>query len=290
MQSAGSAARAEMEATCFKRRVPCAIACIVAIGAFLLAFNLRLPALPYPLVGSLLPYDEKVSEAAMDGSAWWPYSVHVLLAAWSFHFIRRLVEVLFVHEFLRTTSVTLCALSPAYYGLFGLWIGWSMNYHWSWRVYSAPVVPLMVPALVMFVIGEIGNSVCHAVLRAHRRFKLDEEASSLSGDVEDQKPLQQRQISSSTTSSTASFTLPDECCFRFVTCPHYAFELISWVGFAAATCTLASLVFLVCNIAILGVLTKRRHAAYAHSVTLTGETGGSSSSTRVRHALIPRVL
>lgn len=269
--SASSSSSTEMS-SCVSRRVPCAIACIVAIISFLVAFNVRLPQLPYPLVGSLLPYNEDVG-----GNAWWPFSIHILLAAWAFHFIRRLVEILFVHEYLRTTDNVICYLAPFYYLLFGLWIGFAMNFHWSWRVYSAPVLPIIVPALIVFIVGEIGNSVCHAILRAHRRYKIDAESE----DGEDQKPLNNQQL---------VLSLPDECCFRFVSCPHYLFEIVSWIGFAAATCTLASLVFLVCNTIIVVVLAKRRHASYMRDAAQRTDKVTVSELFTVRHALIPKIL
>lgn len=56
--------------------------------------------------------------------------------------------------------------------------------------------------------------------------------------------------------------LPRSMLFEYVSCPHYLFEIISWLGFALVTQTFASTLFAVAVIAILALWASERHDNY----------------------------
>jgi very-long-chain enoyl-CoA reductase len=47
-----------------------------------------------------------------------------------------------------------------------------------------------------------------------------------------------------------------------VSCPHYFFEIVSWIGFAIAIQTIGSLAFLAASAGVLVTWARKRHRAY----------------------------
>jgi len=99
---------------------------------------------------------------------------------------------------------------------------------------DARILPAMVQALglLVFVFAEAFNAHAHRLLRDLRA-----------------PGGRERQI-------------PRGAVFRRLSCPHYFFEILSWVGFNLVTGTLAGIAFMLVGAGILGAWAHTRHVAY----------------------------
>jgi hypothetical protein len=139
---------------------------------------------------------------------------------WGVHFLRRFVEILFIHDY-RGHFHTLEAIGTnVFHPLFGFWIGWSCNY---FAYYWMPNSYILIPGVLIFILGESGNCACHVMLK---RMRTNQPA----GDT--------------------NHAANTGCLFRYTSVPHHWFELVTWLGFAIATFTAASFIFLALNITI----------------------------------------
>merc|ERR1711924_344165 len=94
----------------------------------------------------------------------------------------------------------------------------------------------------MFAVGEVGNYWCHAELR-----RLRAEKASLAAGTE----------------QTGEYVIPSRGPFRWISCPHYTFELLSWFGYATLNGGDATSAFLIfTSVAAMGGFAKDRHAKY----------------------------
>lgn len=208
-----------------------------------------LPTLPSPLNGSML--------VSNDGDFAKNKNVkYLFIALWALHFIRRTLEVLFVHNYKRRMPLVESVGAPVYYWFFAIWIAWSMRYESG---YEQSFITLVILGSVIFAVGEIGNCTCHIQLRRFRNEKIPSHISSSSGHV-----------------------LPHGLLFNYVSCPHYFFEIVTWIGFFLATCTLASVLFLLATILTLVTYAQKKHKAYVHEFH-----GNHGEYPPHRKALIP---
>lgn len=151
------------------------------------------------------------------------------VALWSVHFARRTWESAFVHRYSKPRIAASDYLTEyVYYWGFGAWIAWSVT------ATNARVFPAYLQAfgLLLFVLAEIFNAHAHRVLRELRA-----------------PDGRERQI-------------PRGFLFRRLSCPHYAFEILSWLGFNLVTGTWAGFAFMTVGAGILGSWAYARHAAY----------------------------
>jgi steroid 5-alpha reductase family enzyme len=112
--------------------------------------------------------------------------------------------------------------------------------------------------LVLFVLGEVGNTWAHLKLRALKDANL-----------------------------TNRRRFPRGGLFELVSCPHYLFEITTWVGFALITQVLGSWGFLTLGACILGYYASARHQAYRRA--FDGRDGQELYSPK-RRALVPFVF
>ena len=229
-------------------RLPCALAYFLACVSFMLGMNIRsLPVQPFNY-GNLLPV--KMPTDWLDG-------VIVLMVLWNVHFVRRFTEVLLVHVYHRKMPVYEVIGAQIYYTFFGLWIGWSMNYYFG---YDSPPLYLLVPGITLFLIGQVGNCVSHVMLRRLRT------TSSRPGQGN---------------------LLPKGILFKYVTCPHYLFEIITWMGYSLAAFTFPLFLFLIATFVTLLFRSRKRHLA------LKQQFDGKDGRERYppgRKALIPFIF
>ncbi|ELU09649.1 hypothetical protein CAPTEDRAFT_119094 [Capitella teleta] len=186
---------------------------------------------------------------------------------WGLHFLRRFTEVLFVHVFKHQVSLLQIIGFGVHFLLFGLWIGCSVNYKMCsnsvFTAYQPPPASLVGMGAILFVLGEIGNSACHISLRKFR------------------------------TSSRKSYTtsqghsLPTGFWFKYISGPHYFFEITTWVGFAISTCTLAAVVFLFVSAIILVISARCQHLEYLSD--FNGERGRPDYSKLRRKVIFPGI-
>ena len=239
-------------------RLCCSLAYFGAAFWFLLAVNLDyMPAAPWPLTGNLLP------------KSMLPESVNMVIwfiIMWGIHYARRFGEVLLLHDYRRKMSVLEGIGSNVYYWVFGLWIGWSLNFlkDVQSEFYQPPPMLLVVLGSLLFIIGEIGNCASHIQLR-----------------------LLRKQNSNTSQATRSQHVIPKGLLFRFVSCPHYLFECITWIGYSVAIMTLSGFVFTLCSIITVFIYAYRHHQSYRKEFD---GTDGGEKYPEDRKAIIPLIF
>ncbi|XP_004516219.1 uncharacterized protein [Cicer arietinum] len=134
----------------------------------------------------------------------------ILQSSVTFHFFKRLVEVLFVHKY--SGSMALDSAIPITLSYF--LSAATMIYTQQLTLdLPEPQINLLYPGIVLFVVGVIGNFYHHYLL------------SKLRGKGEKE------------------YKIPKGGLFGFVICPHYLFEIIEFYGFSFISQTLYALSF-----------------------------------------------
>jgi very-long-chain enoyl-CoA reductase len=176
------------------------------------------------------------------------------LALWSLHFAKRTAESLWVHRYGKAAvPVGDVVTEYVYYWGFAAWNAWSVTS----SSYAAPATWLVVAGTLVFIVAELGNARAHRMLR-------------------DLRP-----------EGTKRRVIPRGFLFERVSCPHYLFEILSWVGFALVTQTWAARVFLVVAAGILGAWAHTRHVAYRRDFD---GNDGRELYPPARRALLPGVF
>ncbi len=118
------------------------------------------------------------------------------------HFGKRCLEVLFLHQFSGKIGLIGVLFITFAYTNIGILMGtnhMNMNFPEGAPYTSA----YFIIGIILFLIGQVGNFYHHLLLRNLRKTKTDKKYSIPSGGL-----------------------------FGYVLCPHYLFELISWLGLA----------------------------------------------------------
>jgi len=148
---------------------------------------------------------------------------------WCLHFARRANESAWVHRYGRASVPTGDVVTEyIYYWGFAVWNAFSLTS----PSYRGPASWLVALGLVLFVVAELGNARAHRLLR-------------------DLRPA-----------GSKLRVIPRGFLFDRVSCPHYLFEILSWVGFALVSGTWAAGAFLLVGGGILGSWAHARHVAY----------------------------
>ncbi|HET7544212.1 MAG TPA: hypothetical protein VFK05_30285 [Polyangiaceae bacterium] len=172
-------------------------------------------------------------------------------ALWTAHFVRRTWESAFVHRYSKPHIGAFDYLTEyVYYWGFGAWIAWAVTAASEPR----PLDLSGALGLLLFVVAEAGNAQAHRVLRDLRA-----------------PGGRERQI-------------PRGFAFQRLSCPHYFFEIMSWVGFNLVTRTWAGIAFMLVGAAILGAWAHTRHVAYRRE--FDGREGREQYPVE-RRALLP---
>eukprot|EP01098_Paradermamoeba_levis_P013834 TRINITY_DN640_c0_g1_i1.p1 TRINITY_DN640_c0_g1~~TRINITY_DN640_c0_g1_i1.p1 ORF type:complete len:299 (-),score=84.58 TRINITY_DN640_c0_g1_i1:58-954(-) len=151
------------------------------------------------------------------------------LYCWAFHFVKRLLETLFVHKFSKgTMPVFNIYRNCAYYWSMGLLVGFFHNH----PLYTSPSDSWVFVGLPIFVLSEIGNFITHVIL------------SNL-------RPA----------GSTAR-KIPHGFLFEFVSCPNYFLEITSWIGFSIMTHSVPALIFTLIGATTMYGWAVERHIRY----------------------------
>jgi len=185
-----------------------------------------------------------------------PVAPVALLAAilWCGHFVRRASESAWVHRYGKASVPTSDVVTEyVYYWGFAAWNAVSLTS----PSYAAPAAWLVGLGSAVFVLAELGNARAHRMLR-------------------DLRPV-----------GTKTRVIPRGFLFERVSCPHYLFEISSWVGFAVVTQTWAARAFLLVGAGILGAWAHTRHVAYVKD--FDGQDGREKYPAS-RRALIPGVF
>ena len=152
---------------------------------------------------------------------------------WSLHFIKREFETFFVHRFSRPTMpLSNLFKNCAYYWCFGLVIGYPL----CSPGFVAPPQAHVLTGATIFVVAEIGNLICHVMLRNMR-------------------PAEGSQAR----------LIPKGFLFNLVACPNYTFEVLSWVGFSVMTGLLFSYLFTAVGFLQMADWAVKKHKGYKKS-------------------------
>ena len=127
----------------------------------------------------------------------------IVLASVFIHFAKRVLESLFLHKYSGVAGLLTTILIASFYSTAAYLIGWL----------NAAPIPAMdiwfVLGIVIFLAGIAGNFQHHRLLADLRKNSLD-------------------------------YFIPKGGWFEFVVCPHYLFEIITWLGIALLSRHLAA--------------------------------------------------
>lgn len=192
------------------------------------------PLLIHPLFYLLRPYIYTNTNTNVLSSFPPPSQLQTLsLIMITLHFAKRELETLFVHRFsLATMPARNILKNSAHYWIFA---GVNIAY-WIYRpdaLTADPSTPFVTyAALLLYIVGELGNLSTHLTLRGLRS----------TGGTERGIPL--------------GFG------FGLVTCPNYMFETMAWVGIWMVTWSWSTLVFIVLAVGQMAAWAKKKESKY----------------------------
>jgi len=183
------------------------------------------------------------------------YEFILLLCLWDLHFAKRCLEVLFVHRYGQPKVPVFESFGEqiVYLG-FAAGCGYCVHANLSvpWR-FGTPSTPVVALFSCVFLLGVVGNGICHWILARNDRKK----------------------------------GYPDVFLFKLVTCPHYMCEVITWTAWLIITQTFASAVFLLSTIITLTIFSRERWQQ--HRQFYDGKEGRPLYPPN-RKALVPFIL
>jgi hypothetical protein len=141
----------------------------------------------------------------------------IVFAALTIHFSKRVLESLFLHKYSGPIGILTTFMIAGFYSLSAYLIGY-LNRQ---PLHSMDIWFYL--GVTLFIVGILGNFMHHKILADLRKNTLD-------------------------------YIIPSGGLFNFVVCPHYLFEIVTWVGIFLVSRHLASLLVL---IFIIGYLSAR---------------------------------
>ncbi|KAK3090656.1 hypothetical protein FSP39_013421 [Pinctada imbricata] len=163
--------------------------------------------------------------------------VNIACACFSFHYIKRLLETIFVHRFSNATMpVRNIFKNSSYYWGFAAFIAYYINH----PLYTVPAYGdiQIYGGLAGFLFGELGNFSIHMALRNLRP-----------------PGTKERRIPVPTSDPMTSL-------FSLVSCPNYTYEAISWISFSIMTQCLPAALFTTCGFYQMAVWALGKHRNY----------------------------
>lgn len=149
-------------------------------------------------------------------------------------FYRRIYETISTQKFTRATSSFEVFGGAIYYGLFGAAIGYQNNYY-------LPESIKMWLGIEFWIIGEYGNFYHHKLLGSLRKDQTDKKASEVRKNNTVLRYLTKFGLillikqKKDNSQAGSRWQIPQGGLFSLVSCPHYFFEVVSWLGFAVAS-------------------------------------------------------
>nr|CAD7457122.1 unnamed protein product [Timema tahoe] len=172
-----------------------------------------------------------------EGAASLPVHQVVHWAMWCYvaHYVKRLLETIFVHRFSNATMPFMNLFKNcSYYWLFTAYIAYHVNH----PLYTPPGKWQAYAGLAMFILCELGNLSIHVALR-----NLRPPGTKL------------RKIPEVTSN-------PFTALFNFVSCPNYTYEFGSWLAFSIMTQCLPAGLFTLAGMYQMSVWALGKHRAY----------------------------
>lgn len=182
--------------------------------------------------------------------------VHIAAACWAGHYVKRLLETVFVHRFSHSTMpIRNLFKNCTYYWGFAAYVAYYINH----PLYTAPYFGdlQIYGGLAAFILCELGNLSIHLALKNLRP----------AGTKVRKIPV-----------PTAN---PFTWAFRFVSCPNYFYEAGSWFAFTVMTQCLAGGLFTFAGVYQMSVWAIQKHRNYKKEF---------SNYPRGRKAIFPFVL
>ncbi|KAJ8382924.1 hypothetical protein SKAU_G00037020 [Synaphobranchus kaupii] len=209
-----------------------------------------------PLLIYLLFYLRLSNVYDDNGKSRRPLVVHLACFCHSLHYVKHLLETLFVHKLCDGyTPLRNLLKGCAFYWGFTAWLGYYINH----PLYTPPYYAnkQMIPSLVWFLFCEAGNFYINIALARHNH------------TVEALYPV-----------PTCN---PFTWLFKLVHCPQYTYEIGAWLSLAVMTQTVPVAVFAVLVSVQMVLWARKRHRKY-----LRRRNGGGEGSRRA--AIIPFIL
>ncbi|XP_057655991.1 probable very-long-chain enoyl-CoA reductase art-1 [Diorhabda carinulata] len=178
----------------------------------------------------------------------------IALACWSIHYLKRVLETLFVHRFSHgTMPIRNLFKNCGYYWGFCIYVAYHVNH----PLFTPPPIILQAIGLGLFALCEGGNLATHVLLRNLRPAG----------------------------STVRKIPKPDSCplnlLFNYVSCPNYTYEVGSWIGFTILTSCLPAAIFTFAGFYQMAVWALGKHRNYKKEF---------SDYPKQRKAIIPFIL
>ncbi|XP_030676455.1 very-long-chain enoyl-CoA reductase isoform X1 [Nomascus leucogenys] len=189
--------------------------------------------------------------------------VHLACICHSFHYVKRLLETLFVHRFSHgTMPLRNIFKNCTYYWGFAAWMAYYINHPlYTPPTYGAQQVKL---ALAIFVICQLGNFSIHMALRDLR--PAGECLLGAGGQMSWVRGSDFLLLSCLPGSKTRKIPYPTKnpftWLFLLVSCPNYTYEVGSWIGFAIMTQCLPVALFSLVGFTQMTIWAKGKHRSY----------------------------
>lgn len=162
-------------------------------------------------------------------------TTHIAAACYTVHYLKRLLETIFVHRFSHATMpLRNLFKNCAYYWGFTAYV----SYHVNHPLFTSPCMCQVCAALAGFAFCELGNFSVHIALRNLR----PPGTKVRKIPVPDGNPLTNL--------------------FHLVSCPNYTFEIGAWVSFAIMTSCLSAFLFAVAGAFQMTIWALAKHRNY----------------------------
>ncbi|MFH4973503.1 hypothetical protein AB6A40_000212 [Gnathostoma spinigerum] len=178
------------------------------------------------------------------------------LLCWTFHYLKRILETIFVHRFSNATMPRFNLFKNCtYYWGFTAFISYFINH----PLYTPPAfgAKQVFGALAAFIFCEMGNLSIHLLLRNLRP----------PGTKIRKVPIPNKN--------------PLTKLFLLVSCPNYTYEVGSWIAFSIMTQSLPALIFTICGFMQMAIWAQAKHRAYLRDFP---------SYPKSRKAIVPFLL
>lgn len=159
----------------------------------------------------------------------------IALVCWSIHYLKRLLETMFVHRFSHgTMPLRNLFKNCGYYWGFSLYVAYHVNHPF----FTPPSVSWVLIGLALFLICELGNFSIHILLRNLR----------------------------AAGSSTRKIPMPNSFAltklFNYVSCPNYTYEFGAWLGFTFMTSCIPAGLFMLAGMYQMTIWAIGKHKNY----------------------------
>jgi len=178
----------------------------------------------------------------------------VALLCWSFHYIKRILETIFVHRFSHATMPLFNLLKNcSHYWGGAILVSYFVNH----PLFTPPPLERVYFGLALFVVSELFNFISHVQLAALRPAGSKERK------------------------------IPKGLFFELVSCPNYLFEILAWTGFTILTQTLTAGLFTLLGAVQMWFWALTKHIRYRKD--FNGKDG-RLQYPRNRKVLVPFIL